>query len=92
MVGAWGERLPSVGADPLRNPVQLGAHYRHASACVRARCMLMSQLLHIVSSLAPCLVTWSGAIASVLTRLRASVQALHWRVVVPYGLGDGKVV
>ena len=35
---------------------------------------------------------WSGAIASVLTRLCASVQALHWRVVVPYGLGDGNVV
>ena len=35
---------------------------------------------------------WSGAIASVLTRLCASVQGLHWRVVVPVGGGDGTVV
>ena len=52
---AGGEQLRGVGADPLRSPVQLGAS---ASAFVRDRCMLilMSQLLHLVSSLAPCLV------------------------------------
>ena len=82
-----GERLRGVGSDPLRSPVQLGAH---GSACVRACCLLMSQLLCLVSC--PSHRVWSGAIASVLTRLCASVQALHWRVVVPYGLGDGKVV
>ena len=48
MVGAGGERLRGVGADPLHNLVQLGAS---ASAFVRARCLLMSQLL--------CLVSWS---------------------------------
>ena len=87
MVGAGGERLRGVGADPLHNLVQLGAS---ASACVLARCLLMSQLLCLVSSLAPCLVT--GAIASVLTQLCGPVQALHWRVVAPVGGGDGTVV
>ena len=48
-----GERLRGVGSDPLRSPVQLGAH---GSACVRACCLLMSQLLCLVSCLAPCLV------------------------------------
>ena len=87
MVGAGGERLHGIGAYPLRNPVQLGAL---ASAFVLARCMLMSPLLYLVSSLAPCLVR--HAIASVLTRLCASVQGLHWRVVVLVGGGDGTVV
>ena len=93
MVGAGGEQLGSVSADPLHNLVQLGAH---AIACVLACSLLMSPLLYLVSSLAPCLVrrrrVWSDAIASVLTRLCASVQALHWRVVVPVGGGDGTVV
>ena len=84
-----GERLRGVGSDPLRSPVQLGAH---GSACVRARSLLMSDVYCFCVSCRPSRRVWSGAIASVLTRLCASVQALHWRVVVPYGLGDGKVV
>ena len=42
MVGAGGEQLGSIRADPLYDLVQLGAH---AIACVLARCLLMSQLV-----------------------------------------------
>jgi hypothetical protein len=84
-----GEPLRSVGVDPLRNPEQLGAH---GSACVRARCLLMSQLLCLASSLAPCLVRRDRERPDAVVRVRASSP--HWRVVVPYGLhvGDGTVV
>ena len=89
MVGAGGEQLRSVRADPLHDLVQLGAH---AIACVLARSLLMSPLLYLVSSLAPCLVRRNRERAELLTRLCASVQGLHWRVVVPVGGGDGTVV
>ena len=68
MSGARGERLRRVGADPLRNPVQLGAL---ASAFVLARCMLMSPLLYLVSSLAPCLVRRDRERADAAVRVRA---------------------
>ena len=68
MVGAGGERLRGVRADPLHNLVQLGAS---ASAFVRARCMLMSQLLHLVSSLAPCLVRRDRERPDAVVRVRA---------------------
>ena len=85
-----GEQLRGVaGSDPLRSPVQLGAH---GSACVRACCLLMSQLLCLVSSLAPCLVRRDRERADAAVRVRGSVQGLHWRVVVPVGGGDGTVV
>ena len=85
MVGAGGEQLRSVRADPLHNLVQLGAH---AIACVLACSLLMSSLVYLVSySCRPSRRVWSDAIASVLTRLCASVQGLHWRVVVPVGGG-----
>ena len=81
--------LRGVGVDPLRNPVQLGAL---ASAFVLARCMLISPLVYLVSSLAPCLVRRNRERAELLTRLCASVQGLHWRIVVPVEGGDGTVV
>ena len=68
MGGAGGERLRGIGAYPLRNPVQLGAL---ASAFVLARCMLMSPLLYLVSSLAPCLVRRDRDRADVAVRVRA---------------------
>ena len=77
----------TMNANPLRNPVQLGAH---GSACVRASSLLMRHCFCV--SYRPSRSVWSGAIASVMTRLCASVQALHWRVVVPVGDGDGAVV
>ena len=86
MVGAWGERLPGVGANPLRNHVQLGAH---ASACVRARCMLMSQLLHIVSSLAPCLVRRDRERPDAVVRVRASSPLEGSRTIRPRGRDSG---
>ena len=87
MVRAGGERLRGVGADPLGNPVQLGVS---ASAFVRARCVLMSLLLCLVSSLALCLVRRDCERAD--AAMCGPVQALHWRVVVPVGGGDGRVV
>ena len=69
MSGARGERLRRVGADPLRNPVQLGAL---ASAFVLSRCMLMSPLLYLVSSLAPCLVRRDRERPDAVVRVRAS--------------------
>ena len=68
MGGAGGEPLRGVGADPLRSPVQLGLL---ASACVRAHCVLMSMLLHLVSSLAPCLVRRDRERADAAVRVRA---------------------
>ena len=64
-----GEPLRGVGADPLRSPVQLGLL---ACACVRARSLLMSQLLCLVSSLAPCLVRRDRERAEAAVRVRAS--------------------
>ena len=87
MVGAGGEQLRSVRDDPLHNLVQLGAH---AIACVLACSLLMSPLLYLVYR--PSRRVWSHAIAIVLTQLCASMQGLHWRVVVPVGGGDGTVV
>ena len=69
MVGAGGERLRGVGADPLHNLVQLRAS---ASAYVRARCLLMSQLLCLVLSLAPCLVRRDRERSDAAVRVRAS--------------------
>lgn len=69
MVRAGGERLRGVGADPRGSPVQLGAS---ASAFVRARCMLMSLLLCLVSSLAPCLVSRDRERSDAAVRVRAS--------------------
>ena len=69
MVGAGSERLRGVGADPLRNPVQLGAH---DSACVRARSLLMPLLLCLVSSLAPWLVRRDRERPDAVVRVRAS--------------------
>ena len=69
MGGAGGERLRGVGSDPLRSPVQLEAH---ASAFVLSRCMLMSSLLCLVSSLAPCLVRRDCERADAAVRSRAS--------------------
>ena len=68
MVGAGSERLRGVGADPLLNPVQLGAH---GSACVRARSLLLSLLLCRVSSLAPCLVRRDRERPDAVVRVRA---------------------
>ena len=68
MVGAGGEQLRSVRTDPLHNLVQLGAH---GSACVRACCLLMSQLLCLVSSLAPCLVRRDRERPDAVVRVRA---------------------
>ena len=65
-----GKPLRGVGADPLHSPVQLvGAH---ASAFVRARCMLMSLRLCLVSSLAPCLVRRDCERSDAAVRVRAS--------------------
>ena len=70
MGGVGGEPLRSVGADPLFNPVQqLGAH---GSACVRARSLLMSLLLCLVSSLAPWLVRRDCERSGAAVRVRAS--------------------
>ena len=69
MVGAGGERLRGIGVDPLHNLVQLGAS---ASACVRARCLLMSQLLCLVSSLVPWLVRRDRERSDAAVRVRAS--------------------
>ena len=69
MGGAGGEPLRGVGADPFRSPVQLEAH---ASAFVLSRCMLMSSLLCVVSSLAPCLVRRDCERAEAAVRFRAS--------------------
>ena len=66
---AGGHHWRGVGVDPLRSPAQLGAS---ASACVRARCMLMSQLLCLVSSLAPCLVRRDRERSDAAVRVRAS--------------------
>ena len=68
MVGAGGEELRSVRADPLHNLVQLGAH---AIACVLACSLLMSPLLYLVSSLAPCLVTRDRDRSDAAVRVRA---------------------
>ena len=56
--------------------------------CVLAACSCHS----FCASYRPVCRGWSDAIASVLTRLCASVRALLWRVVVPVGGGDGAVV
>jgi hypothetical protein len=56
--------------------------------CVLAACSCHS----FCASYRPSCRGWSDAIASVLTRLCASVRALHRRVVVPVGGGDGTVV
>ena len=69
MVGAGGEQLRSVRTGPLHNLVQLGAH---GSACVRAGCLLMSQLLCLVSSLAPCLVRRDRERPDAVVRVRAT--------------------
>ena len=69
MVGAGGERLRGVGADPLNNLVQLGAS---ASAFVRARCLLMSQHLCLVSSRVPWLVRRDCERSDAAVRVRAS--------------------
>ena len=69
MVRAGGERLRGVGADPLHNLVQLGAS---ASAVVRARCLLMSQHLCLVSSRVPWLVRRDCERAEADVRVRAS--------------------
>ena len=69
MGGAGGERLRGVGADPLHNLVQLGAS---ASAFVRARCLLMSQHLCLVSSRVPWLVRRDCERAEAAVRVRAS--------------------
>ena len=69
MVGAGGERLRGIGVDPLHNLVQLGAS---ASACVRARCLLMSQLLCLVSSRVPWLVRRDCERSDAAVRVRAS--------------------
>jgi hypothetical protein len=63
-----GEPLRGVGADPLHDLVQLGAH---AIACVRARSLLISLLLYLVSSLAPCLVRRDRERADAAVRVRA---------------------
>ena len=90
MVGAGVERLRGIRADPLLNPVQLGAH---GSAGVRARSLLMSLLLCLVSSLAPCLVRRDRERPDAVVRARASSPLrIGSRVVVPHGLGDGTVV
>ena len=68
MGGAGGEQLGSVRADPLHDLVQLGAH---AIACVRARSLLISLLLYLVSSLAPCLVRRDRERADAAVRVRA---------------------
>ena len=62
-----GERLR--GPRAMRSPVQLGAH---GSACVRARSLLMSLLLCLVSSLAPCLVRRDRERPDAVLRVRAS--------------------
>ena len=69
MGGVGGEPLRSVRSDPLLNPVRLGAH---GSACVRARSLLMSLLLCLVSSLAPCLVRRDRERPEAAVRVRAS--------------------
>ena len=56
--------------------------------CVLAACSCHS----FCASYRPSCRGWSDAIASVLTRLCASVRALHRSVVVPVGGGDGTVV
>ena len=70
MVGAGGEQLGSVRADPLHDLVQLGAH---GIACVLACSLLMSPLLYyyLVSSLAPCLVRRDRERADAAVRVRA---------------------
>ena len=68
MGGAGGEQLGSVRADPLHDLVQLGAH---AIACVLACSLLMSPLLYLVSSLAPCLVRRDRERADAAVRVRA---------------------
>jgi hypothetical protein len=84
--GARGERLRGVGADPFRSPVQLGAS---ASAFVRACCLLMSQLLCLVSSLAPCLVRRDCERADAAVRSRASSPLEGSRTIRPRGRESG---
>ena len=86
MVGAGGEQLGSVRADPLHDLVQLGAH---ASAFVRDRCMLMSQLLHLVSSLAPCLVRRDRERPDAVVCVRASSPLEGSRTIRPRGRESG---
>jgi hypothetical protein len=81
-----GKLLCGVGADPLHSPVQLGAH---ASAFVRARCMLMSLLLCIVSSLAPCLVRRDCERSDAAVRVRASFSLEGSRTMGSRGRGSG---
>ena len=64
-----GEPLRGVGADPLRSPVQLGAT---ACAHLLARSLLMSLVLCLVSSLAPCLVRRDRERPEAAVRVRAS--------------------
>ena len=68
MVGAGGEQLGSVRADPLHALVQLGAH---ASAFVLACSLLMLPLLCLVSSLALCLVRRDRERSDAAVRVRA---------------------
>ena len=84
--GMGGERLRGVGSDPLRSPVQLGAH---GSACVRACCLLMSQLLCLVSSLAPCLVRRDRERPDAVVRVRASSPLEGSRTIRPRGRESG---
>ena len=86
MVGAGGEQLRSVRTDPLHNLVQLGAH---GSACVRACCLLMSQLLCLVSCLAPCLVRRDRERPDAVVRVRASSPLEGSRTIRPRGRESG---
>ena len=86
----WSERgvsrCAASGPTPCASPCSWERVLVHV--CVLAACSCH----WFCVSCRPSRRVWSGAIASVLTRLCASVQALHWRVVVQVGGGDGRVV
>jgi hypothetical protein len=66
-----GEPLRGVGSDPLRSPVQRWERMA-VHACVRACCLLVSHILYLVSSLAPCLVRSDRERPDAVVRVRAS--------------------
>ena len=86
----WSERGVSgcAASGPTHFTVPCSWEQVPVHVCVPAACSCHS----FCASYRPSCRGWSDAIASVLTRLCASVRALHGRVVVPVGGGDGTVV